>query len=123
MVSQPQSFGGAAQDLASASRIRRFGVFEVDLWTGELRKRGMKIKVQEQPFQLLAALLERSGDLVTREELMQRLWPGSNSVRIHLRLNQAMAKLRFALGDSAENPRYIETLHQRGFRFLAVIMS
>lgn len=101
------------------ARAVRFGVFEVDLRTGELRKRGVKVSLQEQPFQVLALLLARHGDLVTRDELRQRLWADSVFVDFDLGLNKAVAKLRTALGDSAENPRFIETLERRGYRFIA----
>ena len=99
----------------------RFGVFEVDLRAGELRKHGVRIKLQEQPFQVLALLLKRPGDLVTRDELRQELWPAHTFVDFDRGLNKAMTKLRSALGDSAESPRYIETLHRRGYRFLAPV--
>ncbi len=97
----------------------RFGVFEVDLRAGELRKHGVRIKLQDQPFQILALLLKRPGELVTREELRQELWPAHTFVDFDRGLNKAMTKLRSALGDSADSPRYIETLHRRGYRFLA----
>jgi len=98
-----------------------FGVFEVDLRAGELRKHGVRIKLQEQPFQILALLLKHPGHLVTREELRQELWPAHTFVDFDRGLNKAMTKLRSALGDSAESPRYIETLHRRGYRFLAPV--
>lgn len=99
----------------------RFGVFEVDVRAGELRKHGVRIKLQEQPFQVLALLIKRPGGLVTREELRQELWPAHTFVDFDRGLNKAMTKLRSALGDSAESPRYIETLHRRGYRFLAPV--
>jgi DNA-binding winged helix-turn-helix (wHTH) protein len=105
------------------ARRVRFGVFEVDLRTGELRKRGAKVALQEQPFQVLALLLARAGDLVTREELRQRLWADSVFVDFDLGLNKAVAKLRTALGDSAESPRFIETLERRGYRFIADVVE
>src|ERR1700683_5124653 len=97
----------------------RFGVFEVDVRAAELRKHGVRIKLQEQPFQILVLLLKRPVGLVTREELRQELWPAHTFVDFDRGLNKAMTKLRSALGDSAESPRYIETLHRRGYRFLA----
>jgi cholera toxin transcriptional activator len=97
----------------------RFGVFEVDLTEGELRKSGMKLRLQGQPFQVLAVLLERPGELVTREELKQRLWPSDTFVDFDHSLNTAINKVREALGDSASTPRYIETLARRGYRFIA----
>ncbi|HXW55809.1 MAG TPA: tetratricopeptide repeat protein [Candidatus Cybelea sp.] len=99
----------------------RFGVFEADLRAGELRKHGIRIRLQEQPFQILALLLKRPGELVTREELRQELWPAYTFVDFDRGLNKAMTKLRSALGDSAEAPRYIETLHRRGYRFLVAV--
>lgn len=97
----------------------RFGVFEVDIRAGELRKHGIRVKLQEQPFQILALLLKRPGELVSREELRQELWPAHTFVDFDRGLNKAMTKLRSALGDSAESPRYVETLHRRGYRFVA----
>jgi TolB-like protein len=104
----------------TASHIQpvRFGVFELDLRAGELRKQGVKIKLQEQPLQILAMLLEQPGQVVTREELRSRLWPSDTFVDFDHSLNKAINKLREALGDSAENPRFIETLAKRGYRFI-----
>jgi cholera toxin transcriptional activator len=99
----------------------RFLAFELDLVAGELRKGGVRIRLQEQPFQVLALLLERPGDLVTREELRQKLWPADTFVDFDHGLNTAINKLREALGDSASNPRYVETLARRGYRFLAPV--
>ena len=96
----------------------RFGVFEVDLRTGELTKRGLRIRLQEQPFQVLAMLLEKPRELVTREELRKKLW-GQSVVDFDHGLNKAINKIREALGDSAENPRFVETVARRGYRFLA----
>src|SRR5712672_2466757 len=101
-----------------SSRVR-FGGFEVDLRSGELRKQGIKIKLHDQPFQVLAALLEHPGELVTREHLHQKLWPADTFVDFDVGLNSAIKRLRDALGDSAEQPRYIETLPRRGYRFIA----
>ena len=100
------------------SSILRFGVFELDLQTSELRKRGIRIKLQDQPFQILVMLLERPGDLVSREEIRNKLWPADTFVDFDLGLNTAISRLRTALGDSAENPRFIETLPRRGYRFI-----
>jgi TolB-like protein/DNA-binding winged helix-turn-helix (wHTH) protein len=99
----------------------RFGVFEVDLRSGELRKHGIKIKLHDQPFQVLAMLLEHPGQLVTREQLHQKLWPADTFVDFDVGLNSAIKRLRDALGDSAESPRYIETLPRRGYRFIASV--
>jgi cholera toxin transcriptional activator len=102
----------------SSSRIVHFGVFEANLYSGELRKHGIRIRLQEQPFQILALLLERPGELVTREELRQRLWPSDTFVDFDHGLNTAVNKLREALGDSAATPRYVETLARRGYRYI-----
>jgi DNA-binding winged helix-turn-helix (wHTH) protein len=102
-----------------APRRVRFGVFDLDVLTGELRKKGTKVHLQEQPFRVLAMLIARAGDLVMREELRQRLWPDAVYVDFDLGLNKAVAKLRTALGDSADSPRFIETLERRGYRFIA----
>jgi Tol biopolymer transport system component/DNA-binding winged helix-turn-helix (wHTH) protein len=101
--------------------IVQFGVFEVDLRAGELRRNGSKVRFQEQPFQVLAFLLERPGQLVTRDELHARLWPADTFVDFDHGLNAAIKRLRDALGDSAENPRFVETLARRGYRFLAPV--
>ena len=99
-------------------RIIRFSTFEVNLQTGELRHRGQKVKLQEQPLQVLAALLERPGELVTREELRSKLWPADTFVDFDHSLNAAIRRLRDALGDSAERPIFVETLARRGYRFI-----
>jgi DNA-binding winged helix-turn-helix (wHTH) protein len=99
----------------------RFGVFELDLATGELWKRGARVALQEQPFQVLARLVERPGELVTREELRRALWPDAVFVDFDHGLNKAVAKIRRALGDLAESPRYVETLERRGYRFIAPV--
>ena len=103
------------------SSTRRFGVFEVDLRAGELRRNGIKVKVQEQPFQVLAELLDRPGQVVTREELRNRLWQADTYVDFDHSLNAAIRRLRDALGDSAENPTFVETVARRGYRFLAPV--
>jgi cholera toxin transcriptional activator len=107
----------------NSSRIARFGVFELDLAAGELRKNGAKLRLQEQPFQVLALLLERAGDVVTREELRQKLWPADTFVDFDHSLNTAVNKLRETLGDSASSPRFIETLARRGYRFIAPVQN
>jgi len=99
----------------------RFGVFELDLRAGELRKHGLRVRLQEQPFQVLAALLEHPGEVVTREELQRRLWPADTFVDFDHGLNKAISKIREALGDSAESPRFVETVARRGYRFLAEV--
>src|SRR5271154_2654702 len=99
--------------------IVRFGRYEVSLQSGELRKSVVKIRVQQQPMKLLEILLERPGEVVTREELRGRVWASESFGDFDQAVNIAIAKLRSALGDSAENPRYIETLPKRGYRFIA----
>jgi Tol biopolymer transport system component/DNA-binding winged helix-turn-helix (wHTH) protein len=102
----------------SSSRIIRFSTFEVNLHTGELRQRGQKIRLQEQPLKLLAALLERPGELVTREELRSKLWAADTFVDFDHSLNAAIKRLRDALGESAERPIFVETVARRGYRFI-----
>ncbi len=99
----------------------RFGVFTADLSAGELHKNGVRVRLQEQPFQVLAYFLERPGELVTREDLRQKLWPADTFVDFDHSLNTAVNKVREALGDSASNPRFVETLARRGYRFLAPV--
>jgi cholera toxin transcriptional activator len=105
------------------SRIVRFGVFEADLSAGELRKGGVRLRLQGQPFQVLALLLERAGNVVTREELRKQLWPSDTFVDFDHSLNTAINKVREALGDSASSPRYVETLARRGYRFIAPVQN
>ncbi len=105
------------------AKIAKFGVYEVDLVAGELRKSGVKLRLQGQPFQVLTFLLERAGEVVTREELQQRLWPSDTFVDFDHSLNTAINKVREALGDSASNPRYVETLARRGYRFIAPVRN
>lgn len=95
------------------ARAVRFGTFELDLAAGELRKSGLKVRLQEQPFQLLAALVEKHGQVVTRDELKDKLWPSDTYVDFDRSLKIAASKLRDALGDSASSPRFIETLPRR----------
>src|ERR1700739_1256554 len=103
----------------SRYRLLRFGALEADVRTGELRKDGVKLKFGGQPFQVLAILLERPGDVVTREGWQRRLWPDTfGDVERHL--HTAVNKIREVLGDSAESPRYVETLPRRGYRFIGV---
>jgi DNA-binding winged helix-turn-helix (wHTH) protein/Tol biopolymer transport system component len=102
-------------------RSLQFGIFEVDLHARELRRNGSKVKLQGQPFQILTMLLERPGEVVTREELQQKLWPADIFVDFDHSLNAAIRRLRDTLGDSAENPRFVETVARRGYRFLAAV--
>ena len=106
-----------------SAEIVRFGSFEVDLRAGELRCNGAKVKLQEQPFQIVRLLLERPGEAVTREELRTRLWPADTFVDFDHGLNAAVRRLRDALGDDADNPRFVETLPRRGYRFIAPVTS
>lgn len=106
---------------ASAPSSVRFGAFELDLRTAELRKNGHKIRLQEQPFQILVELLERPGEVVSREEIREKLWPNGTVVEFDHSINAAVKRLRDALQDSAESPRYIETLARRGYRFIAAV--
>src|SRR5450755_2566094 len=105
----------------TADSKKRFGVFEFDLQARELNKHGVRLKVQEQPIQILAALLEQAGQIVSREDLQRRLWPDGTFVDYEQSLNKAVNKLREALGDSADRPIYVETLARRGYRFVAPV--
>jgi len=106
---------------SSESGLLRFGVFEVDLSAGELRKNGARLRLQEQPFQVLAVLLENAGRVVTRDDLRQKIWPADTFVDFDHSLNTAVNKVREALGDSASSPRFVETLARRGYRFIAPV--
>ncbi len=103
--------------------VIHFGAFQIDLSSGELRKRGIKLRLQEQPFQILVMLLERPGEVVTREELRSRLWSSDTFVDFDVGLNNAILRLRNVLGDSTEKPRFIETLPRRGYRFISQVES
>ncbi len=107
-------------DQAIRARLR-FGVFELDLRAGELRKHGLRIRLQEQPFQILAMLVEYRGEVVTREEIQKKLWPADTFVDFDHGVNKAISKIREALGDSTESPRFVETVARRGYRFLAEV--
>ena len=98
----------------------RFGIFEVNLATGDLRRNGAKVKLQEQPFQVLAAMLEKPGEIVTKEELQERIWKDDTFVDFDRSLATAINKVRQALGDSATRPRFIETVPKRGYRFVGL---
>jgi DNA-binding winged helix-turn-helix (wHTH) protein len=108
---------GAATD----QRVLRFGQFELDLRTGELRKCGLAVKIQQQPFKVLALLAGRAGELVTREELRQQIWGGDTYVDFDQGLNFCIKQIRAALGDHADTPVFVETLPRRGYRFIAPI--
>lgn len=108
-------------DREGSSQQVRFGVFEADLEAGELRKNGLKVQLPDQPFRILTILLERPGQVVSRDELKERLWPADTYVDFDHGLNAAIRKLRRKLGDFAENPRFLETLPKRGYRFIAPV--
>jgi TolB-like protein len=116
--SKSRSGADLMRDTGSPKKVIRFGEFEVDLQAGCLFKQGVKVRLREQLFQVLSMLLEHPEEVVTREQLQRRLWPGDVFVDFELNLNTIVARLRGALGDSAEHPRYIETLPKRGYRFL-----
>src|SRR5499425_2924849 len=107
----------------STSKLVRFGVFELDLQRAELRKNNVRVKLQEQPLKVLQALLENPGQIVSREDLRRRVWPANTFVEFDQGLYSAMARLRDALGDSSDSPRFIETLARRGYRFIAPIAT
>jgi DNA-binding winged helix-turn-helix (wHTH) protein/Tol biopolymer transport system component len=109
------------QETEKSARVFRFGVFEVDAATGELRKQGMRLRLQEQPSQLLLMLLDRAGEVVSREEICRKLWPADTFVDFDQSLGTALRKLRQALDDDADTPRYVETIPKRGFRFVAPV--
>ncbi len=104
-----------------SSRVLRFGIFEMDRRSRELRRHGIQVKLQDQPFQILSALLEHPGQIVTREELRKTLWPADTFVDFNNSVNAAVNRLREALGDSAENPRFVETVPRHGYRFIAPV--
>src|SRR5919201_5769974 len=104
-------------------RLLRFEAFELDVRSRELRKGKQRIRLQEQPFEILRMMLERPGDFVTREDLARRLWPEGTFVDFEHSLNAAVKRLRAALGDDADNPRFVETLPRRGYRFIGAISA
>ena len=108
-------------DAAPTRLVYRFATYEADPATGELRKSGVRLRLPEQPFRVLIMLLERPGDLVTREEIRQKLWPADTFVDFDHSLNTAVKKLRQALGDDRKKPRFIETLPKRGYRFIGTV--
>src|SRR5580704_15037676 len=108
-----------AMESPPPNSVVRFGTYEVSLQSGEVRKAGLRIRVQQQPMKLLQILLEHPGEVLSREELSSRVWPNESFSDFDQALNIAIGRLRSALGDSAENPRFIETLPKRGYRFIA----
>ncbi len=110
-------------DFRSSRAVVRFGAFELDENAGELRREGVKVRLQEQPLQILQILLQRPGEIVTREELRQNVWPSDTFVDFDHGINNAIKRLREALGDTAETPHYIETLPRRGYRFLHALAT
>src|SRR5215471_19922872 len=122
-VKMPNLPPGQISNGGQPSPTHRFGVFEVDLRAGELRRSGMKVKLQDQPLQVLAELLEHAGEVVTRDDLKSRLWPADTFVDFDHSLNAAIRRLRDALGDSAENPTFVETVARRGYRFLVPVSA
>src|SRR6266853_6999713 len=110
--------GALLEEFRPSHGTVRFDIFELDADAGELRKQGTRMKLQEQPFQMLQVLLQRPGEVVTREELQQKIWPSDTFVDFDHGINNAIKRLREALGDTAETPRYVETLPRRGYRFI-----
>jgi DNA-binding winged helix-turn-helix (wHTH) protein len=106
---------------AQSPDVIRFGIFEVDLRSGELRRNGLKVRLPEQSFQILAMLLTRAREVLTREEIRQRLWPNNTIVEFDHSINAAIKRLREALNDSADDPRFVETLARRGYRFKVAV--
>src|ERR1700710_2094882 len=106
---------------STSGRQYRFGVFEADTTVGELRRQGVRIKLNAQPFQVLTLLLDRPGELLTREEISRELWPDGTFVDYEHGVNSAVNRIREALGDTAGNPRFVETLARRGYRFVAPV--
>src|SRR5262245_41686275 len=106
---------------STRAEIVRFGIFHLDLKARELHRAGVKVRLQDQPFRVLATLVDRAGQVVTREELRQSIWPTDVYVAFDQGLNNAIKKVRDALGDSADNPRFIETVAKHGYRFLAPV--
>ena len=110
-----------AAGVASPLTLLRFGTFELDLQSGELRKAGVRLKLQQQPFLVLKMLVQRPGEIVTREELCSKIWPADTFVDFDKSLNTAINKLRDALGDTSSSPTFIETIPRRGYRFIAPV--
>src|SRR4249919_3791224 len=105
--------------ISRSSHLIRFETFEVDLRSGELRKKGVKVRLPAQSFQILAMLLKGPGEIVSREDIQNQLWPNDTVVEFEHSINAAIRRLRMALSDSADSPQFIETLARRGYRFIA----
>src|SRR5579871_3577623 len=105
----------------SKARVLRFGALELDVRAGELRKHGIRVRLAEQPFQILLMLLHKPGEIVLRDDIRQRLWPNNTIVEFDHSINAAINRLRAALGETAERPRYIETVGSRGYRFVGEV--
>ncbi len=116
-------YGGCGVAVSPTQEMVRFGLFELDLKAAQLTKNGIKIRLPQQPLQLLSVLLESPGEIVTREQLRQRLWPSDVFIDFDHGLNKSIQKLRDALGDSADSPRYIETIPRVGYRFIAPVRN
>src|SRR6516162_1274964 len=108
-------------DATQALAVRRFGAFEINLQSRELRKNGIRMRLSGQPFQVLAVLIERAGEAVTREELQSKLWSADTFVDFDHGLNNAVARIREVLDDSSDTPRYVETIPRRGYRFIGTL--
>ena len=121
LVVRPLPQGGCMDASRASAKVFRFGSFEASVHSGELRCEGMRIHLQGQPFLVLVLLLERAGELVTREELRDRVWPENTFVEFDYALNTAIKKIRSVLGDDANKPRYVETVPRRGYRFIAPV--
>src|SRR5215472_12832494 len=124
MLSAPRSLKSRLNMSGTSPQPRvSFGTFEVDPKAGELRKQGIRIKLHDKPLQVLLALVEHPGEVVTRKELQERLWPGDTFVEFENGLNNAISRLREALSDTAESPRFIETVPRHGYRFFAEVAA
>jgi DNA-binding winged helix-turn-helix (wHTH) protein len=108
-------------DATQVPAVRRFGAFEINLQSGELRKNGMRLRLSGQSFQVLTILIERAGEVITREELHSKLWPADTFVDFDHGLNNAVARIREVLNDSSDTPRYVETIPRRGYRFIGTL--
>src|SRR6478735_12305908 len=114
-------FGPFMGSVLASANIFRFGLFEADAARGTLTRSGLRVKVQDQPFRVLLVLLERPGEIVSRDELRQKLWPEGTYVDFDGSLNVILKKLRAAIDDASDNPRFIETVPRRGYRFIAPV--